>query len=817
MVFSKRSWLRVAVAVWLLAATRAEADDQPRLLNDRYQLELVATQPDIVTPIGMTFDRQGRLLVVESHTHRRPADYDGPPTDRVRMFVPGAGSSVSSGRWSTFADGFHMAMNVLAGTSGDVYLITRSRVLRLRDADHDGVADQRQTILRLQTETEYPHNGVGGLAQTPGGMLLVGLGENFGAPYRLVGTDDKELAGTGGTTAVAQLTPDGRNIERLATGFWNPFGICVTPGGRIFAVDNDPDSRPPCRLLHIVPGADFGYMFQYGRAGVHPLQAWDGELPGTLRMVCGVGEAPTAIVAHRGRLWVTSWGDHRIERYRLVPRGASFSAERQIVVQGNADFRPTGMAVAPDGSLWFADWVRRQYEVHGTGRIWRLVLPQHDDAAFPPPNDAERLATDLPDREIDRVLASDDPYLRVAGVQRLARRDDLESLALQSDPDPRVRLGWLAALHGQRSTDTEPILRRALGDESADVRLYALRWICDERITSLRDEVAKLVNGPQPSEEYYLAVLAATDWLDGNFEQRHSGITDGLLVRELRNERRSPAAHALALRLLSPDHEFLTLDRVRDYLQSNDEPLRLEAIRSLAQKTSEDRFELLAEVAGDDTQSDAVRAEAIAGLAAAADRYRDLLTSLAEGEHATLAREAARTLRLTGQRPMPIDHKPAVDDLAAWEELLRQPGDADAGRRLFFSSVGGRCCACHRHGGRGGTIGPDLTYIHRRSSRAGIIASILLPSQEIAPQYQPWLLVTDDGKTRVGLRLPKPGDDGIEVYADPDGRVFELPSRAIERRQTSTASIMPDNLAQTVSLDDLRDLVTFLTTSEPDD
>ena len=62
--------------------------------------------------------------------------------------------------------------------------------------------------------------------------------------------------------------------------------------GRLFAVDNDPDSRPPCRLLHIVEGGDYGYRFRNGRKGLHPFTAWNGELPGTLGMVAGTGEAP---------------------------------------------------------------------------------------------------------------------------------------------------------------------------------------------------------------------------------------------------------------------------------------------------------------------------------------------------------------------------------------------------------------------------------------------------------------------------------------------------------------------------------------------
>ncbi len=91
-----------------------------------------------------------------------------------------------------------------------------------------------------------------------------------------------------------------------------------------------------------------------------------------------------------------------------------------------------------------------------------------------------------------------------------------------------------------------------------------------------------------------------------------------------------------------------------------------------------------------------------------------------------------------------------------------------------------------------------------------MITSILQPSQEIAPDYQAWLLVTAEGKTYTGLRLPKPGDDGKEDYVDAAGKVFTLPSSSIEERRASSTSIMPENLQAILSVDDLRDLVTFL-------
>jgi putative heme-binding domain-containing protein len=238
----------------------------------------------------------------------------------------------------------------------------------------------------------------------------------------------------------------------------------------------------------------------------------------------------------------------------------------------------------------------------------------------------------------------------------------------------------------------------------------------------------------------------------------------------------------------------------------------LEAVRSLALQSNSERLELLAALAGNESLSDELRAEAIAGLAPMADKHRNLLEKLAEGSNDALQGEAERVLRLTHLRPVPAEAKPPAEDVAAWNKLLAEPGDIAAGRRLYFSGVGPRCGVCHQHSGRGGRIGPDLTYISRNTARDRIIASILQPDREIAPQYQPWVLVTDDGKTHTGLRMPEGGDDGTEEYIDSAGNHFRLPSNTIESRAAATTSIMPSGLETTLSIDDLRDLVTFLAT-----
>jgi putative heme-binding domain-containing protein len=236
-------------------------------------------------------------------------------------------------------------------------------------------------------------------------------------------------------------------------------------------------------------------------------------------------------------------------------------------------------------------------------------------------------------------------------------------------------------------------------------------------------------------------------------------------------------------------------------------------VRTLAQRNSGDRFGLLAAVAEDEAQDDEIRAEAIMGLSAAAEKHKDLLETIASDGNHTLSSQAERALRLSGQRPAPTETRPAAADTAAWVEVLKEPGDVKAGRRLFFSPVGARCGVCHQHSGRGGRVGPDLTNIARSSTRENIIASIFQPDREVAPHYQPWLLVTDDGKTHTGLRQHEGGDDGSEEYLNSAGERFKLESKTIEIREATSTSIMPSGLETTVSIADLRDLVTFLATS----
>lgn len=785
-----------------VCSTRPLQAAEPRVLIDGAKLELIASEPAIVTPVGLAFDSAGRLLVIESHTHQRPAGYEGPAGDRIQMLSDSDGDGKLD-KWSTFAEGFQQSMNLLAAGPGKVYLVTRRSVSLLIDEDHDGRLDRQESVLRLETSIDYPHNALSGIASDSSDGLYVGLGENFGGAYTLTGSDGTSYSDQGGVGTIFRCTADGKNLRRFCHGFWNPFAIGVLSDGQVFTVDNDPDSSPPCRLIHAVETGDYGHRYEYSRTGTHPLQAWDGELPGTLPMLAGTGEAPCAVVPHRGYLWVTSWGDHRLERYQLSPQGASYSVEQKIAVQGDSDFRPTGCVVAPDGSLYFADWVDHSYPVHGKGRIWRLSFAEEQDQH----EVVQRTRRERkPARE---MLFSSDPFERQIMVATMAKSIEA-GFGTRFDKEREFPAPLLEAqAYRWSSKPAAEFLLARLHHRDANLRLYAVRWIADERIQSLRGDVAALLEGEVPDQRYYLAVLSALEWLDGEPKLRRASLHDGLLVRELKNKQRPPELHALALRLTSPDNEYLTLKKLREYLQAEHQPLRVEAVRTLALQTNPHRFELLAEVAQDAEQSSLVRAEAVAGLAAT-EKFNAVLAALAKSENEIVREEALRVQRLSGRLPVETEKKPAATDLAAWNQLLAGQGDAAAGRRLFFSPRGARCGVCHQVDGRGGKIGPELTRISGSNSREQIIASILQPSREMAPHYQPWVLQTGAGKTVVALRLHKSGDGGQEIYADSNGNTFGLHGDEIELRQASDTSIMPSGLEKTVSIDQLRDLVEFL-------
>lgn len=804
----------------------------PVVKDDRLVLTLFAAEPEIVTPTGIAIDADGRIFVIESHTHFRPKDYDGPEKDRIRIFED-TDKNGRADKITTFCEGTSSTMNLGFGPKGELYVATRREILLFKDPKSaKGLVDAR-TIIRLQTSGDYPHNGLSGFAFAPDGEVWIGLGENLGVPYSLVGSDGVVLTGGGEGGSIYSCLADGSRLRRVATGFWNPYHLFKYRNGALFAVDNDPDSRPPCRLLHIVQGGDYGFKFRYGRNGLHPFHAWDGELPGTLPMVCGTGEAPSGMVgyvqgtfptAYLNALLVTSWGDHRIERFRLQPNGSSYRSTMEPIVVGDENFRPVGIAIAPDGSIYFSDWVDKSYELHGKGRVWRLAakepLSPPEKAAEPPNGEPinaslfndrrhhdDREKSSKPDPLRDRkeivslnLLDSPDPFLRTSARQGL-----MESLAVdglvelfRKEKGPR-RAEVLLTIRDLDATSDLGFLREALLDPDPTVRLIAVQWIGDRRLKEFRPDLETLLSGSGPWTRSLLeSTLAAIEILDRGWATPEAG--SGFAVRLLDRGDLDPSVIAALLRTIPPSHEWLTVERYKALSQSKDDHVAIEAVRSLRESHLAPREPLLAAIAMDAERPDSVRTEAILGLGI------DTLKS----ESLTKVAWPPLQQELDRRQSPKATHANSPDQ---WHSrlttVLQTPGDTTSGERLFFDPNGPGCFRCHQSGGRGATVGPDLSVIAQGMSRQKLLESLVDPSREVAPRYVPWRILLEDGRVQEGL-LAREGLKGEQTYVGSDGKEFVvLPDQIVERTASST-SLMPAGLMANCTDQEIRDLFAYL-------
>jgi putative membrane-bound dehydrogenase-like protein len=168
------------------------------------------------------------------------------------------------------------------------------------------------------------------------------------------------------------------------------------------------------------------------------------------------------------------------------------------------------------------------------------------------------------------------------------------------------------------------------------------------------------------------------------------------------------------------------------------------------------------------------------------------VAGMADKEFAALNRLVAR--RADTQRGQ-------VDSFA---ELLTG-GDAERGRRWFSEKAG--CIACHRVGGQGGLLGPDLTKIGAVRAGRDLIESLVLPSASFAQGYESYAVTLRDGEELTGIRV-RQSDDAL-VLRDAGGETRLDPGQVLnlERRQVS---LMPEGLLAALTREEIRDLLAYL-------
>jgi putative heme-binding domain-containing protein len=148
---------------------------------------------------------------------------------------------------------------------------------------------------------------------------------------------------------------------------------------------------------------------------------------------------------------------------------------------------------------------------------------------------------------------------------------------------------------------------------------------------------------------------------------------------------------------------------------------------------------------------------------------------------------------------------------ATWKPY--QKGDPEAGRKLFFDEKGKAACAkCHTVGREGGRVGPPLDRIASRRSPEFIMESILEPSKDIDPAYEAVQVVTAKGTSIVGLRVNESNFD-IQIREE-NGKFHSFLKSELDSVVVLKKSLMPENLAEVLTVKELHDLFAFLMTLE---
>ena len=157
--------------------------------------------------------------------------------------------------------------------------------------------------------------------------------------------------------------------------------------------------------------------------------------------------------------------------------------------------------------------------------------------------------------------------------------------------------------------------------------------------------------------------------------------------------------------------------------------------------------------------------------------------------------------------------KPDRPFVRAWkmEELAPLLDRVDGGRsaergRTLFRETG--CIQCHRLGGDGGTVGPELDGLAGRLGRREILESIVEPSKVVADAYAAFLIATNDGSVHSG-RIEREDDSVVVLRPAPPAEPVTIAKDEIAERRRSEQSNMPAGMLNVLHEDEVLDLLAF--------
>ncbi len=636
---------------------------------------------------------------------------------------------------------------------------------------------------------------------------------------------------------------NGKNWELLCTGLRNPYGVAVHPNGDLFTYDADNEydmGTPwyrPTRIVQLVSGADYGYR---AANGSWPPRYPDHPHNGLPTIDVGRG-SPTAAMfgthlkfpePYRQALFVLDWAYGRVLAVHLAPRGAGYRAALELFLQGTP-LNVTDVAAGPDGAMWLITGGRKTQSA-----LYRVIANKADAPGDPSRHEQQAAAFAQHQRtlrqKLERYHALEDATANTAAAAKvidemwpyLADADPLirhaARIAIEKQPraawmeraisggsksaPPQITAsleGWMAAMQTGDAKVAEALLHRLLEMAVTDLSL-------DQQFALASFYRDCLSHAPAAIANQRHAVLSQLNQLWPNLDQ--AGLHVG-----------SHGDNAELRRRLA-----LLLGDIAEAEDENSGVVDRLATTLLVSPAQEDRLQGLLALRNQrhgwtaghrrlyfNTLREAQRFVSGQGMPTFLDKLRtDAVATLSEDERSALAKWISPS-QTPANEPLP-DPRPHVqkwtlDDLAAFVGEEPLPGDPTRGALIFRDAL---CSRCHRAGLTGPAVGPDLTYLARRFTRADMLDSILKPSRVVAENYRNVQIVTESGKAYVG-RLLTDGDfrsEKLRLSVDPlhPGKFVELDKKEIVEAEMMESSPMPEGLLDSFTREEIADLLAFL-------
>ena len=510
-------------------------------LPEGFRIELAAAEPEVVDPVAITFDEQGRMYVVEMLDY--PLDLR--PLGQIKRLedLDGDGYYEKS---TVFADGLNFPNGVMRWRDG-VLVTSAPDILYLADSDGDGRADVRRVVLTGFSATN-PQLRVNGLrygvdnwiyANYPRVIRPRKYMEEFGHPGDALRFPDHPDAPPLDIRAEdVRFRPDEPRVEAL--GGVSQFGNSFDHWGNRFTAWNNDYVRHLViesrylkqnpylaveKAYHSPSGLD--HSAQVYPVTENPLYVHDSQV-GHFTSACGLSVyTGAALPEDFANNTFNCEPVHNLVRRSVVkPQGATFAASpaydgREFLASKDSWFRPVFTTTGPDGALYIADYYRISVEhpefvppelskeiefdsPHQLGRIYRVV--HESSKLWPQPNLAKASTAELVEN-----LRHQNQWWRMESQRLLMDRQDrsaiepLLTLARQENA-PKARLHALWSLDGLKALDNQFVIE-ALADPHPAVRRHAIR-LAENRLpdAGLQQKLYRLVDDPDPAVQFQLGL-----------------------------------------------------------------------------------------------------------------------------------------------------------------------------------------------------------------------------------------------------------------------------------------------------------------------